>query len=113
LNLLLILFGGLEILAGLLALISPAPVVSLQLEVPVVWIAAVLTRLFGAEVFSLGLACLKARDEVQSLAGLAVSIRTRPTTRWQPWLLSGLQQGRAWAACCCGERGLSIRFSAC
>ena len=85
-KLLLILFGGLEILAGLLALISPAPVVSLQLEVPVVWIAAVLTRLFGAEVFSLGLACLKARDDVQSLAGLAVSIRTRPTTCWQPWL---------------------------
>jgi hypothetical protein len=58
LKLLLILFGGLEILAGLLALISPPPMVSLQLEVPVVWIAAVLTRLFGAEVFSLGLACL-------------------------------------------------------
>lgn len=85
-KLLVILFGGLEILAGLLALISPAPVVSLQLEVPVVWIAAVLTRLFGAEVFSLELACLKARDDVQSLAGLAVSIRTRPTTCWQPWL---------------------------
>jgi hypothetical protein len=86
LKLLLILFGGLEILAGLLALISPPPMVSLQLEVPVVWIAAVLTRLFGAEVFSLGLAYLKARDDVQSLAGLAVSIRTLPTTCWQPWL---------------------------
>jgi hypothetical protein len=86
LKLLLILFGGLEILAGLLALISPAPVVSLQLGMTVNWTAAVLTRLFGAEVFSLGLACLKGRDDVQSLAALAVSIRTRPTTCRQPWL---------------------------
>ena len=44
---LLILSGGLEILAGLRALISPAPVVSLLLGVPVGCIAAVLTRLFA------------------------------------------------------------------
>ena len=66
LRLLLILSGGLEILTGLLALISPAPVVSVLLGVPVDWIAAVLTRLFGTGVFALGLACLKARDDVQS-----------------------------------------------
>jgi hypothetical protein len=33
---------------------SPAPVVSFQFEVPVVWIAAVLTRPCGAGVFALG-----------------------------------------------------------
>ena len=47
LRLLLILSDGLEILAGLLALISPPPVVSLPLGVPVDGIAAVLTRPFG------------------------------------------------------------------
>jgi hypothetical protein len=74
LRLLLTLSGGLEILAGLLALITPAPVVSLLLGVPVDPIAAVLARLFGAGVFALGLACLKARDDVRSPAGLAVSL---------------------------------------
>ena len=73
-RLLLTLSGGLEILAGLPALIIPAPVVSLLLGVPVDAIASVLARLFGAGVFALGLACLKARDDVGSPAGLAVSI---------------------------------------
>ena len=71
---LLTLSGGLEILVGLPALISPAPVVSLLLGVPVDQLAAVLTRLFGAGVFALGLACLKARDDAESAAGLAVSL---------------------------------------
>jgi len=48
LRLLLILSGSLEILAGFLALISPPPVVSLPLRMPVDGIAAVLTRPFGA-----------------------------------------------------------------
>ena len=74
LRLLLTLSGGLEILAGLPALISPAPVVSLLLGVPVGQLAAVLARFFGAEVFALGLACLKARDDVGSAADLAVSV---------------------------------------
>jgi hypothetical protein len=74
LRLLLTLSGGLEILAGLPALITPALVVSLLLGVPVDAIASVLARLFGAGVFALGLACLKARDDVRSPAGLAVSI---------------------------------------
>jgi hypothetical protein len=74
LRLLLTLSGGLEILAGSAALITPALVVSLLLEVPVDAIASVLARLFGAGVFALGLACLKARDDVLSPAGLAVSI---------------------------------------
>lgn len=74
LRLLLTLSGVLEILAGLPALITPAPVVSLLLGVSVDPIASVLARLFGAGVFALGLACLKARDDIRSPAGLAVSI---------------------------------------
>ena len=74
LRLLLTLCGGLEILAGLVALIIPAPVVSLLLGSPLDSIGAVLARLFGAGVFALGLACLKARNDVGSPAGLAVSL---------------------------------------
>jgi hypothetical protein len=74
LRLLLTLSGGLEILAGLLALITPGPVLSLLLGGPVDPIAVVLARLFGAGVFALGLACLKARNDVGSPAGLAVSL---------------------------------------
>lgn len=74
LRLLLTLSGGLEILAGLPALITPALVVWLLLGVPVDAIASVLTRLFGAGVFALGLACLKARNDVGSPASLAVSL---------------------------------------
>jgi hypothetical protein len=74
LRLLLLLSGGLEILAGSAALIIPAPVVSLLLGSPLDSIGVVLARLFGAGVFALGLACLKARDDVWSPAGLAVSI---------------------------------------
>jgi hypothetical protein len=74
LRLLLTLSGGLEMLAGLLALISPTTAVSLLLGIPVDPIAAVLTRLFGAGVFALGSACLKARNDVGSAAGLAVSL---------------------------------------
>jgi hypothetical protein len=48
--------------------------VSLLLGSPLDSIGVVLTRLFGAGVFALGLACLKARDDVGSPAGLAVSI---------------------------------------
>ena len=74
LRLLLLLSGGLEILAGLATLITPAPVVSLLLGVPADAVALVLARLFGAGVFALGLACLKARNDVGSPAGVAVSI---------------------------------------
>jgi hypothetical protein len=74
LRLLLSLAGGLEILAGSAALIIPAPVVSLLLGVSVDPIASVVARLFGAGVFALGLACLKARNHVGSPAGVAVSI---------------------------------------
>jgi hypothetical protein len=48
LRLLLTLSGSLEILAGLPALITPAPVVSLLLGGPVDSIGVVLARLFGA-----------------------------------------------------------------
>jgi hypothetical protein len=37
-------------------------------------IASILARLFGAGVFALGLACLKARNDVGSPAGVAVSL---------------------------------------
>jgi hypothetical protein len=74
LRLLLTLSGSLEILAGLPALITPAPVVSLLLGSPPDSIGVVLARLFGAGVFALGLACLKARNDVGSPAGLAVSV---------------------------------------
>lgn len=74
LRLLLTLAGGLEILAGSAALIIPAPVVSLLFELSTDPIASVLARLFGAGVFALGLACLKARHDAGSPAGLAVSI---------------------------------------
>jgi hypothetical protein len=74
LRLLLTLAGGLEILAGVLTLISPATAVTMLLGVPVDTVASVLTRLFGTGVFALGLACLKARDDVGSTAGLAVSV---------------------------------------
>ena len=74
LRLLLTISGVLEVLVGVLALISPAPVVSLLLGVPTDSLATVLARLFGAGVFALGLACLKARNDVGSPAGLAVSV---------------------------------------
>ena len=74
LRLLLLLAGGLEILAGLAALIIPAPMVSVLLGVSMDPIASVLARLFGTGVFALGLACLKARHDVGSPAGVAVSI---------------------------------------
>ena len=74
LRLLLTISGCLEILAGLPALIIPRPVVSLLLGSPLDSIGVVLARLFGAGVFALGMACLKARDDVRSPAGLAVSI---------------------------------------
>jgi hypothetical protein len=71
---LLTLAGGLELLAGSAALIIPAPVVSLLLGASMDPIGSILARLFGAGVFALGLACLKARHDVASPAGLAVSI---------------------------------------
>ena len=66
--------GGLEILAGSLALLSPATVVTLLLGGSVDLISSVLARLFGAGVFSLGLASLKARDDVGTPASLAVTL---------------------------------------
>jgi len=74
LRLLLTLSGGLEALVGVLLLISPAAVVGLLLGGPPDSVAVVLARLFGASLFALGLACLKARNDVESAAGLAVSI---------------------------------------
>ena len=66
--------GALEVLVGLPALIAPATVVSVLLGGSVDPIVSVLARLFGAGVFALGLACLKARHDVTSPAGLALSL---------------------------------------
>ena len=112
LRLLLILSGSLEILAGFLALISPPPVVSLSLGMPMDGIAAVLTRLLARGVL-VGMASLKAQDDVQSPAGLVVNFGSFPKACLQPWIFFGLQQGRSWAACYRGEQGLFIQFSAC
>ncbi len=73
-KLLLTISGVLEVLAGLAALISPAAVISLLLGSPADTPALVVARLFGAAAFALGLACLKARDDVGTPAGAAVSI---------------------------------------
>lgn len=54
LRLLLTLSGGLEILAGLLARISPGTVMVLLLGSPLDLIGAVLARLFGVGLFWLG-----------------------------------------------------------
>lgn len=72
LKLLLTLSGGLEALTGALALIGPAMVIGLLLGRPPDEVVLVLARLLGAGIFALGLACLKARDDIGSPAGLAV-----------------------------------------
>jgi len=74
LKLLLTISGALEVLAGLAALISPAAVISLLLGSPAETPALVVARLFGAAALALGLACLKAREDVGAPAGVAVSI---------------------------------------
>ena len=74
LRLLLTLSGGIELLTGLLMLISPARAAALLLGEALDSIATVLARLFGAGVLAIGVACIKARDDVGSPAGLAVTI---------------------------------------
>ena len=74
LRLLLTLSGSLEALVGILALLSPTTAVTLLFGEPVDTMTPVVTRLFGAGAFSLGLACLKARDAAATSAGLAVSL---------------------------------------
>jgi hypothetical protein len=74
LKLLLTLSGGLEALVGVLTLLSPTTAVMILFGGPVDTMTPVVTRLFGAGAFSLGLACLKARDAAATSAGLAVSL---------------------------------------
>jgi hypothetical protein len=71
---LLTLSGSLEALVGILTLLSPTTAVTLLFGGPVDTLTPVVTRLFGAGAFSLGLACLKARDAAATSAGLAVSL---------------------------------------
>lgn len=72
LKLLLTLSGVLEAFAGSLMLITPALAIDVLLGRPADAMAIVLARFFGAGMFALGLACLKARDDVGSPAGQAV-----------------------------------------
>ena len=74
LRLLLTLSGSLEALVGILALLSPTTAATILFGEPVDTMTPVVTRLFGAGAFSLGLACLKARDAAATSAGLAVSL---------------------------------------
>jgi hypothetical protein len=74
LRLLLTLSGSLETLVGILALLSPTTAVTILFGGPVDTITPIVTRLFGAGAFSLGLAGLKARDAAATSAGLAVSL---------------------------------------
>jgi len=66
--------GSLEALIGILTLLSPTTAVTILFGGPVDTMTPVVTRLFGAGAFSLGLACLKARDAAATSAGLAVSL---------------------------------------
>lgn len=61
--------GILEAFTGSLTLITPALAIEAFLGRPADTIAIVLARFFGAGMFVLGLACLKARDDVGSPAG--------------------------------------------
>jgi hypothetical protein len=74
LRLLVTIAGGLEALVGVLTLISPAILTDVLTGGPADAGTIVLARLFGAGVFALGLACLKARDHTGTPAGLAVSL---------------------------------------
>ena len=74
LRLLLTLSGSLEALVGILTLLSPTTAVTILFGGTVDPMTSVVTRLFGAGAFSLGLGCLKARDAAATSAGLAVSL---------------------------------------
>jgi hypothetical protein len=71
---LLTLSGSLEALVGIWTLLSPTTAVTILFGGPVDTVTPIVTRLFGAGAFSLGLACLKARDAPATSAGLAVSL---------------------------------------
>lgn len=115
LKLLLILSGGLETLVGALALISPGLVVSVLLGGQADTLALVVARLFGAAALALGLACLKSRDNVESLAGLAIAYAITSYNVVAAvviiWAAAGLQVGGAllWAAGI-GHAVLSLLF---
>ena len=104
LKLLLTLSGGLEALTGVLALIVPALVVSVLLGGQADANGLVLARLLGAGIFGLGLACLKARDDVRSEAGLAITyaitLYNVLATVLLVWAVAGLGLGGPvlWAA---------------
>ncbi|HSE60566.1 MAG TPA: hypothetical protein VLA99_17825 [Nitrospiraceae bacterium] len=64
--------GGVEALGGVLTLIDPDVVIDVLLGGPADNIAIVFTRFFGAGMFALGIACVRAREYVTSPAGLAI-----------------------------------------
>ena len=116
---LILLFGTLEIVVGIVALLHPESIVhwlfggtkvaiakiairSFQGSSDVIILAVI--RLFGAAILSLGLVCLKSRDDLQSPAGKAVvfgftcyNILAAVVIIWVG-LASGLEQALWWLA---------------
>jgi hypothetical protein len=72
LKFLVILSGVLEVLVGVLTLLRPDVTIQLLFERGVDPIARVLARLFSAGIFALGLASLRARDDLRGRAGRAM-----------------------------------------
>lgn len=73
LKVLLTLSGGLEASVGAVALVAPALVVNVLLEVPAESASLVLARFFGIGILSLGVAALQARHDTESRAGISVA----------------------------------------
>jgi hypothetical protein len=66
-------FGGVEVLGGALVLIGPETVIEVLLGGSVGRGAIIFARFFGIAIFTLGLACLMARDHLVNPAGLGLA----------------------------------------
>lgn len=69
---LLMMFGGVEALGGALVLIVPETIIDVLLGGSVDRGAIIFARFFGIAIFTLGLACLMARDHLVNPAGLGL-----------------------------------------
>lgn len=65
-------FGSVEAVGGALVLIGPEAVIEVLLGGPVDRGAIIFARFFGLAIFTLGLACLMARDHLANPAGLGL-----------------------------------------
>ena len=72
LRVLLTIFGSVEALGGALVLIDPETVIEVLLGGSVDRGAIIFARFFGIAIFTLGLACLMARDHLVNPAGLSL-----------------------------------------